>query len=55
MTANGGEGEAAGSVGADQRLDAIPKEERNVMILGIFGAGEQGLGDGGALRERQDR
>ena len=53
MTADGGEGEATGGVGADQRFDAIPEEERNVMVLGVFLAGQQRLGDRGALGERQ--
>ena len=53
MTADGGEGEATGGVGADQRFDAIPEEERNIMVLGVFLAGQQRLGDRGALGERQ--
>ena len=53
MAADGREGEAALGVGADERLDAIPEQQRDVMILGIFDAGQERLGDGGALGERQ--
>ena len=53
MTADGGQGEATGGVGADQGFDTIPEEQRDVMILGVFLAGEQRFGDRGALGERK--
>ena len=53
MLAESGEGEATGSVRTHERLDTIPKEQRNIMILRVFGAGEQRLGDGRALGQRQ--
>ena len=53
MAADGRKGETALGVGADKGLDAIPEQQRDVMILGIFGAGQERLGDGGALGERE--
>ena len=51
MATDGREGEAAGGVGADERLDAIPEEQRDIMILRVFGASEERLGDRRALRK----
>ena len=55
VTADGGEGEATGGVGTDQRLDAIPDQQRDIMILGVFGARKERLGNRRTLGEWQIR
>ena len=55
VTADGGEGEATSGVGTDQRLDAIPEQQRDIMILGILGACKERLGNRRALGERKIR
>ena len=55
MATDGSEGKAAGSIGAHQRLDAIPDQQRDIVILCVFGAGEQRFGNRRALSKRQIR
>ena len=47
------QGHALRGVGADERLDAVPQQQREVMVRRIIGAGQQGRRDGGTGLQRK--